>query len=305
MPKDDYNQTHLTDDQLRELFSPIKPVIKVDEQWLMAQRARLEGAIEVASAVTWWTRFVEQVQLWWQELPYYFGSARPVLAWGGPLVLGIIIGRFALTGGGVDAFPGGMAQGAQGQDINLAEMIRSGQIKDIDVGVSSDPDNPIVLNLTTGRELQMTGSTERDDILAALEYVLVRDPNPGQRLQSARILGGIGNLDSKESTVMALVSALLTDENPGVRLSIVRSLKGIDNPLVKNALIKTTLEDTNEGVRLASVEALGHFITDLSVRSALLLASRMDEAESVRYQAYQMLAESAGETDAEGLDILP
>ncbi|MCH8327290.1 MAG: HEAT repeat domain-containing protein [Candidatus Marinimicrobia bacterium] len=300
MPKDDYNQTHLTDDQLRELFSPIKPVIKVDEQWLTAQRVRLEGAIELAGAGSWWSRFVEQVELWWQELPYYFSSARPAMAWGGTLVLGIIIGRFALTGGSFDALPGSTAR-----DMNIAEMIRSGQIKEIDVGVSSDPDNPIMLKLTTGREMQLTGTTERDDILAALEYVLVRDPNPGQRLQSARILGGMGNLDSKESTVMALVSALLTDENPGVRLSIVGSLQGIDNPLAKNALIKTALEDASEGVRLASVEALGYFIADLSVRSALLLASRMDEAESVRYQAYQLLVESAGETYGEGLDILP
>ena len=65
MPKDDYNATHLTDDQLRELFEPIKPVIAVDEDWLMAQRARLEGAIQVTSD-SWWSRLVEGVQLWWE-----------------------------------------------------------------------------------------------------------------------------------------------------------------------------------------------------------------------------------------------
>lgn len=303
MPKDDYNATHLTDDQLREFFEPIKPVFAVDEAWLMAQRARLEGAIAVTSD-SWWSRLVEGVQLWWEELPYYLGSARPVLAWGAAMMLGIVIGRFALTGGG-GALPGNMAQEESGQNINLAEMIRSGQIKDIDVGVSNDPDNPITLNLTTGREMQMTGSTDRDDILAALEYVLVKDPNPGQRLQSARILGGIGNLVTKESTVMALVSALLTDENPGVRLSIVRSLQGVQSPIVKDALIKTTLEDANEGVRLAAVKALGQFSTDLSVRSALLLASRMDEAESVRYQAYQLLTELSDEIEGESLDTQP
>ena len=224
------------------------------------------------------------------------------------MVLGILIGRFALTGfaGGLEAPAGAITEGSlQEQSLDLAEMIRSGQIKDIDVGVSNDPNNPITLYLTSGREVQMTGSTDRDDILAALEYVLVKDPNPGQRLQSARILGGIGDLVTKESTVMALVSALLTDENPGVRLSIVRSLQGVQSPIVKDALIKTTLEDSNEGVRLASVKALGQFSTDLSVRSALLLASRMDEAESVRYQAYQLLTELTDENDGEGLDTQP
>ena len=47
------------------------------------------------------------------------------------------------------------------QLCRLAEMIRSGQIKNIDIGLVDDPENPIVLNLTTGREMKVTGSTDR------------------------------------------------------------------------------------------------------------------------------------------------
>ena len=304
MRNENYNSSQLTDSQIREIFGGIKPSYRIEEAWLDEQRARLEGAIQVAAAGSWWTRFVEQLQLWWAELPFLLGSARPVLVGSAALIIGIFIGRSALSGPG-QALPGDLAGGEVTAPIDLAEMIRSGQIKNIDIGLVDDPENPIVLNLTTGREMKVTGSTDRDDILAALEYVLVRDPNPGQRLRSARILGSASGLESKESTIMALVSALLTDENPGVRLSIVRSLQGVDSPLVKNAFIKTTLEDTNEGVRLASVEGLGLFLGDLSVRSALLLASRMDEDESVRYKAYQLLAEVSFETEEEGLDIQP
>ncbi len=300
MRNENYNSSQLTDSQIRDIFGGIKPSYRIEEAWLDEQRARLEGAIQVAAAGSWWTRFVEQVQLWWAELPFLLGSARPVLVGSAALVIGIFIGRSLLSGPGL-ALPGGEGSAP----IDLAEMIRSGQIKKIDIGVVDDVDNPIVLNLTTGREMQVTGSTDRDDILAALEYVLVRDPNPGQRLRSARILGSASGLESKESTIMALVSALLTDENPGVRLSIVRSLQGVHSPLVKNAFIKTTLEDTNEGVRLASVEALGMFLGDLSVRSALLLASRMDEDESVRYRAYQLLSEARFQSTEEGLDTQP
>ena len=304
MPNEHYNSSQLTDGQIREIFNEIKPSYRIEAAWLEEQRARLEGAIAVAAAGSWWTKAAEQVRLWWDELPFLLGSARPVLVGSAALIIGILIGRLVLSGPGL-SLPGDLAGGGEAAPLDLAEMIRSGQIKNIDIGVSDNPEAPITLNLTTGRELLVTGSTDRDDILAALEYVLVKDPNPGQRLRSARILGGASGLEGKESTVMALVSALLTDENPGVRLSIVRSLQGVESPLVKNAFIKTALEDSNEGVRLAAVEALGLFLGDLSVRSALLLASRMDEDESVRYQAYQLLSEAQFETGEEGLDIQP
>ncbi len=181
-------------------------------------------------------------------------------------------------------------------------MIRAGEVKGIDVGLSDDPDNPVELIITTGHKMQLTGSAEREDILAALEYVLVKDPNPGQRLQSARILGNSSRLGEKESTIMALVSALLTDENPGVRTSVIKSLRGVQHPLVKDALIKTVLEDANEGVRRAAVDNMSYFLTDLSVRSALLLVSRMDPIETVRYQAYQVLSEAPDGLDDESLD---
>ena len=181
-------------------------------------------------------------------------------------------------------------------------MIRSGELQEIDVNLSNDPDNPVELNLTTGQEMKLTGSAEREDILAALEYVLVKDPNPGQRLQSARILGGTTRLEDKESTLMALISALLSDPNAGVRLSIVQSLQGTRSPLIKDALIKVVLEDENEGVRLAAVENLAHFLDDLSVRSALLLVSRMDPMESVSYRAYQILSDATESQNEERLD---
>jgi len=304
MPKDTYNQTNLSDTQIQDLFKEIKPSYKVNEDWLEAQRAQLQGALEVLGTPSGWTRAVEQIQLWWDGLPFMLGTVRPALAWSAALVLGVVIGRFVLAGPAIGT-PGAIADDGASGPIDLAEMIRSGRVKDIDIDQSDDPENPITLTLKTGRDIQLTGSTDRDDILTALEYVLVKDPNPGQRLQSARILGNIGNLESRESTVISLVSALLTDENPGVRLSIVKSLQGLESPIVKDALIKTTLEDSNEGVRLASVVALGLFLDDLSVRSALLLASRLDEAESVRYQAYHLLSESQGRSEEESLDIQP
>ena len=130
----------------------------------------------------------------------------------------------------------------------------------------------------------------------------MKDPNPGQRLQSARILGNSSRLGEKQSTIMALVSALLTDDNPGVRISVIKSLRGVRNPLVKDALIKTGLEDANEGVRRAAVDNMRYFLTDLSVRSALLLVSRMDPIETVRYQAYQVLSEAPEGLYDESLD---
>ena len=301
MPRKTASTTQLTDEQLTQIFSDIKPVYRPDEVWLKAQRVKLRGAIAVTGDAGWLRRSWEALQLWWDELPYMWATARPVLAWSAALVLGILVGRFVLTDG---APPQPLATEQLGMLApgDLAELIRSGQLEKIDVNLRDDPNNPVELNLTTGREMTLTGSVEREDILAALEYVLVKDPNPGQRLQSARILGSASELAKKERTMLALVSALLTDENAGVRLSIVQSLRGVQTPLVKDAFIKVVLEDAHEGVRLAAVENLASFLDDLSVRSALLLVSRMDPMESVSYRAYQILSNAPDAQDEERLD---
>ena len=301
MPRKIQRTPSLSDEQIREIFAGTKPVYRVGEEWLLTQRVRLKGAIAVTEEAGLLSRLWARLQLWWEELPYLWMPARPVLAWSAALVLGILVGRFVFTGPATSALPAAQ-QVSRISQTDLAELIRSGQLEDIDVNLLDDPDNPVELNLTMGHEIKLTGAVEREDILAALEYVLIKDPNPGQRLQSARILGGISGLPEKESTMMALVSALLTDENPGVRLSILKSLHGVLSPLVKDALIKTVMEDDNEGVRLAAVNNMVFFLDDLSVRSALLLVSRMDPMESVRYQAYQVLSQAPESQEEERLD---
>ncbi len=292
------------DDRIQELFSRIKPSYTVSEEWLNDQRARLMGAIEVAEEGGLMRNFGERLSIWWDDLPYLWVQARPVLVVGAAMIAGLLVGRIIFTGPAVPGAPLAVSseESAVPQIVDFAELIRSGQVKRIDVGLSDDPENPVELKVTMGQEMLLTGSTEREDILAALEYVLVKDPNPGQRLQSARILGNASNLEGKESSVMALISALLTDENPGVRISVLKSLRGVHTPLVKDALIKTVLEDTNEGVRRAAVEGMAYFLTDLSVRSALLLVSRMDPIETVRYQAYQVLSQAPEGLFDESLD---
>ncbi|MCH8024483.1 MAG: HEAT repeat domain-containing protein [Candidatus Marinimicrobia bacterium] len=302
MPKRVSRNPLMTDDQLQELFSKIKPVYRIDEQWLTDQRYRLMGALEVAEEGYLLGRIGQRLSLWWEELPYVWVAARPAMALVSAALVGILVGRFLLM---APAAPGATLAGtgeSGAPQMDLAEMIRAGEVKGIDVGLSDDPDNPVELTISIGHKMKLTGSAEREDILAALEYVLVKDPNPGQRLQSARILGNSSRLGEKASTIMALVSALLTDDNPGVRISVIKSLRGVRNPLVKDALIKTVLEDANEGVRRAAVDNMSYFLTDLSVRSALLLVSRMDPIETVRYQAYQVLSEAPEGLYDESLD---
>lgn len=306
MPKKVPGYPYFSDQKVRDAFSRIKPDYRINEDWLKAQRLRLMGAIEMAEEGRFWRRFTERMQLWWEELPYLWLPARPVLAWSAAIVIGILIGRYLLVGP-ISSQPMLAADGSvQISQTDLAEAIRTGQVKNIKVRRSDDPNNPVELNVTMGQEVRLTGSAEREDVLAALEYVLVRDLNPGQRLESARILGSTAGIERKESTVLAMVSALLTDENPGVRLSIIKSLRGSQAPMVKDALIKTLLEDESEAVRLAAIDNLVPFLDDLSARSALLLVSRMDPMENVRYQAYKVLSMAPEDNqDDERLDSLP
>ena len=45
MPKKIASTTQLTDEQLTQIFSDIKPVYRPDEAWLKAQRVKLRGEI--------------------------------------------------------------------------------------------------------------------------------------------------------------------------------------------------------------------------------------------------------------------
>jgi len=302
MPRRIQNTSGLTDEKISEIFADIRPTYCVKEEWLEKQRIRLKGAVAVSEEAGILAQLLERLRFWWEELPYLWLPARPILVWSTALVLGILVGRFVLT---TPVDPGLQITSERVNQISqtdLAELIRSGQLEDIDINLLDDPENPVELNLTMGQELILTGAADREDILAALEYVLVKDPNPGQRLQSARILGEVPGLENKESATLALVSALLTDDNPGVRLSALESLEGVQSPLIKDALVKIVLEDEHDGVRLAAVENLTPYLDDLSVRSALLLVSRMDPVESVRFQAYQVLSQATEYLEDERLE---
>ena len=290
--------------QLRELLDRIKPEYRVDEAWLRAQRVQLRGAIEVMEEGGAWRYLWNRLMTWFDEVAYFLAPAQPVLIGAAALVLGIVVGRFLISGPAEPVATIGTLEQEQIAQLNLQELIQSGQVKGINVSQSDDPENPVQLDLTVGQEMTLTGSTDREDILAALEYVLVKDPNPGERLESANILGQSSRLEERPSAVMALLQALLTDPNPGVRMNVIRNLQGLETPLVKDALIKTVMDDESEGVRLAAIDNLASFLDDLSVRSALLLVSRMDPSESVRYKAYQTLSEAPESLD-DNLEVRP
>ena len=305
MPEKHTKRAPLTDEELRQLLKGVKPDYAISDEWLNSQRLRLRGALDMLDEGRGWSRLGDRLLTWWNELPDLALPLRPALIGVAALLLGLIIGQSQLMqarrGTALTATNGGQPPGS----IDLSALIASGELKDIDLIPTDDPDNPVALRVETSGDFTLTGTADREDILTALQYMLVRDPNPGKRLHSARILGQAGKLEGKKSTVMALVSALISDENPGVRLSIVKSLRGIDTPLIKDAVIKAVMEDSNEAVRLAALENLAFYLDDLSVRSVLLLVSRMDPTETVRYKAYKVLSQAPELVEEERLDSQP
>ena len=305
MPEKHINLAPLTDEELRQLLKGVKPDYTISDEWLSSQRMRLRGALDMLDESRGWSRLGSRILTWWNELPELALPLRPVLIGVAALIVGLIIGQSPLMqarrGPALAVTNGGLQQGS----IDLSALIASGELKNIDLIPAVDPDNPVALRVETGGEITLTGTADREDILTALQYMLVRDPNPGERLHSAKILGRTSKLEGKKSTIMALVSALISDENPGVRLSIIKSLRGIDTPLIKDAVIKAVMEDSNEAVRLAALENLASYLDDLSVRSVLLLVSRMDPTETVRYKAYKVLSQAPELVEEERLDSQP
>lgn len=174
----------------------------------------------------------------------------------------------------------------QGMDINVIDLLKTNELKNIKLTSGLNGDNRIHFALETGKDLDVNGGVNDRDIQQLLFYLLLNDENPGKRLKAVKILQeSVPRLDAQA----VLVSALLTDPNPGVRLRSIEILQRYEpSALIIDASIKVLLEDENEAVRKKALAIISANPVEKSL-PVLQIVSMLDENDFIRTLAAQTL----------------
>ena len=181
-------------------------------------------------------------------------------------------------------------------EIDIKELLRSGQLGQIKFADNGHRDGQIRLAVESRQDLELSGSANDELITNLLFYLLLHDQNPGKRLKAVKLLQ---NSQPAQETKMVLVSALLTDSNPGIRLKSIRLLSTYEpEKVIQDACMKVLLEDENEAIRLSAMDII-EMVPNSSMIPALQVVSVLDENDFIRDRAQELLrAFSLDETDS-------
>ena len=181
-------------------------------------------------------------------------------------------------------------------EIDIKELLRSGQLGQIKFAENGHRDGQIRFAVESRQNLELSGTANDELIANLLFYLLLHDQNPGKRLKAVKLLQ---NSQPAQETKMVLVSALLTDSNPGIRLKSIRLLSTYEpGKIIQDACMKVLLEDENEAVRLSAMDIM-EMAPDVSMIPALQVVSVLDENDFIRDRAQELLRIfSSDETDS-------
>ena len=181
-------------------------------------------------------------------------------------------------------------------EIDIKELLRSGQLGQIKFADNGHRDGQIRLAVESRQDLELSGSANDELITNLLFYLLLHDQNPGKRLKAVNLLQ---TSQPAQETKMVLVSALLTDSNPGIRLKSIRLLSTYEpEKVIQDACMKVLLEDENEAIRLSAMDII-EMVPNSSMIPALQVVSVLDENDFIRDRAQELLrAFSLDETDS-------
>ena len=171
-------------------------------------------------------------------------------------------------------------------EIDIKELLRSGQLGQIKFAENGHRDGQIRFAVESRQDLELSGTANDELITNLLFYLLLHDQNPGKRLKAVKLLQ---DTQPAQETKMVLVSALLTDSNPGIRLKSIRMLSTYEpGKIIQDACMKVLLEDENEAVRLSAMDIM-EMAPNVSMIPALRVVSVLDENDFIRDRAQDLL----------------
>jgi hypothetical protein len=252
------------------------PVEEASPNLVAASRMRLQEALETAEQGGFWQRLVFDPGAWLRPI-----KLAPALA------AAIFIVGFA---GGI---------GATYQVMNerspvspLATLPSESSITGIQSIMQQPGSSEITIKYNTVSTQEAQGSLNDQRIQQLLLFATRNNYNSGVRMDSVDLLTQTPNdIRVRE----ALLYALRYDSNPGVRLKAIEGLGSYvkDDVRVRNALLEALVNDSNPGVRGQAIHLLEPVRADSSVRVVLQKLAQNDQNEYIRWQARNVLAQTA------------
>ncbi|MFH1965726.1 MAG: HEAT repeat domain-containing protein [Acidobacteriota bacterium] len=192
------------------------------------------------------------------------GISRRVIAWLEPasfstwakctagLAAGLVMGLFFFNNNGMPAFE---------SVPDLAALDERTSISDVRFVPIEGNGKTVELSFSATRHYSLTDSIENPEVQRLLAYSLVRESNPGVRIQTVGLLKDNAGM-SRQEIKNALLTAVVTDENPVVRGQALSALKKYpEDKQVQSTLINVVRFDKNSKMRMEAINMLSESVT--------------------------------------------
>ena len=119
----------------------------------------------------------------------------------------------------------------------------------------------VELSFSATRQYSFTDSIDNPEVQRLLAYSLIRESNPGVRIQTVGMLNENSGLSSQDIR-NALLTAVATDDNPVVRGQALAALRKYPaDKQVQNTLINVLRFDNNSKMRMEAINMLSESVT--------------------------------------------
>ncbi len=119
----------------------------------------------------------------------------------------------------------------------------------------------VELSFSATRQYSFTDSIDNPEVQRLLAYSLIRESNPGVRIQTVEMLKDNAGM-SQQEIKNALLTAVVTDDNPVVRGQALAALRKYPaDKQVQNTLINVLRFDNNSKMRMEAISMLSESVT--------------------------------------------
>ena len=216
--------------------------LEVSGELAVTARERLGSSLRTSTAEAEGSSFLA----WLRGLPGFF----PASVWAGTAAgaaCGLLAG-FLFFAGGSSEF---------GSLPDLAALDENTVISNVRFVPVDEEGSRVELSFSATRSFQLTDSIDSPEVQHLLAYSLVKESNPGVRINAVEALRNNVVPDGREEIRHALMTAAVTDENPVVRAEALAALESYpaDREL-QTTLINVLRFDRNSKVRMDAVNML-------------------------------------------------
>lgn len=147
------------------------------------------------------------------------------------------------------------------------------------------------------KQVKLKGSVTDQNIQSVLAYSMLKEQNPGVRLNSINLINAYQPNKFDDEVKQALIGVAKYDKTPGVKREALKLLRDFKyDKEIQDSFIYVLLNDTSAGMRIEAINSLLEVSKNgisLSARERSLLENKIkyDENKYVQYQIKSILKE--------------